>query len=110
PHSINRCPCYFFKCKHQRGRCGDEGMAQVVDKFGRPIRDLRISVTDKCNFRCTYCMPKEIFGDDYVFLSEEQLLSFDEVTRLGHIFASLGVKKLRITGGEPLLRKKLPEL
>src|SRR5699024_1953309 len=85
-------------------------MAQVVDKFGRPIRDLRISVTDKCNFRCTYCMPKEIFGDDYVFLSEEQLLSFDEVTRLGHIFASLGVKKLRITGGEPLLRKNLPDL
>src|SRR5699024_10658896 len=66
--------------------------------------------TDKCNFRCTYCMPKEIFGDDYVFLSEEQLLSFDEVTRLGHIFASVGVKKLRITGGEPLLRKNLPYL
>lgn len=85
-------------------------MAQVVDKFGRPIRDLRISVTDKCNFRCTYCMPKEIFGDDYVFLPEEQLLSFDEVTRLGHIVASLGVKKLRITGGEPLLRKNLPDL
>lgn len=85
-------------------------MAQVVDKFGRPIRDLRISVTDKCNFRCTYCMPKEIFGDDYVFLPEDQLLSFDEVTRLGHIFASLGVKKFRITGGEPLLRKNLPDL
>lgn len=85
-------------------------MAQVVDKFGRPIRDLRISVTDKCNFRCTYCMPKEIFGDDYVFLPEDQLLSFDEVTRLGYIFASLGVKKFRITGGEPLLRKNLPNL
>src|SRR5699024_12523002 len=85
-------------------------MAQVVDKFGRPIRDLRISVTDKCNFRSTYCMPKEIFVDDYVFLSEEQLLSCDEVTRLGHIFASLGVRKLRITGGERLLGKTLQDL
>lgn len=85
-------------------------MSQVIDKLGRPIRDLRISVTDKCNFRCTYCMPKEIFGNDYVFLPQDQLLSFDEITRLGYIFASLGVKKLRITGGEPLLRKNLPDL
>ncbi|CDZ98975.1 Cyclic pyranopterin monophosphate synthase [Jeotgalicoccus saudimassiliensis] len=86
-------------------------MAQVVtDKFGRPIRDLRISVTDKCNFRCRYCMPKEIFGDDFEFLKREQLLSFDEIERLARIYASLGVKKLRLTGGEPMMRKDLHEL
>src|SRR5699024_3866405 len=85
-------------------------MAQVVDKFGRPIRDLRISVTDRCNFRCTYCMPKEIFGNDYVFLPKDQLLSFEEITRLATLFASLGVKKLRLTGGEPLLRQDMPAL
>lgn len=86
-------------------------MTQVVtDKFGRPIRDLRISVTDKCNFRCRYCMPKEIFGDDFEFLKREQLLSFDEIERLARIYAGLGVKKLRLTGGEPLMRKDLHEL
>src|SRR5690625_4475427 len=85
-------------------------MVNVLDKFGRPIRDLRISVIDQCNFRCTYCMPKEIFGDDYVFLPEEALLTSDEIIRLANLFSSLGVKKLRITGGEPLLRKGLPEL
>lgn len=86
-------------------------MTQVVtDKFGRPIRDLRISVTDKCNFRCRYCMPKEIFGDDYEFLKREQLLSFDEIERLAKIYAGLGVKKLRLTGGEPMMRKDLHEL
>src|SRR5699024_1416724 len=76
----------------------------------RPIRDLRISVTDRCNFRCTYCMPKEIFGNDYVFLPKDQLLSFEEITRLASLFASLGVKKLRLTGGEPLLRQNMPTL
>lgn len=85
-------------------------MAKVVDKFGRPIRDLRISVTDRCNFRCTYCMPKEIFGNDYQFLPKNQLLSFEEITRLATLFASLGVKKLRLTGGEPLLRQDMPRL
>src|SRR5690625_5024209 len=85
-------------------------METIVDKFGRPIRDLRISVTDRCNFRCTYCMPKEVFGDDYVFLPKEQLLTFEEIERLARLFASLGVKKLRLTGGEPLLRKGLPDL
>lgn len=85
-------------------------MEPIIDKLGRPIRDLRISVTDRCNFRCTYCMPKEIFGDDYAFLPKNELLSFDEMERLARIFASLGVKKLRITGGEPLLRKGLPDL
>lgn len=85
-------------------------MEPITDKFGRPIRDLRISVTDRCNFRCSYCMPKEIFGDDYVFLPKNELLSFEEIERLAHLFAKLGVKKLRLTGGEPLMRRGLPEL
>ncbi|WP_271398502.1 GTP 3',8-cyclase MoaA [Salinicoccus roseus] len=82
----------------------------ITDKFGRPIRDLRISVTDRCNFRCSYCMPKEIFGDDFDFMKKDELLSFEELERIAKIYASLGVKKLRITGGEPLLRKDLHEL
>ena len=83
---------------------------QIRDKFGRPIRDLRISVIDKCNFRCPYCMPAEIFGADYNFLSKPELLTNDELFRLARLFVDLGVTKLRITGGEPLLRPKLPEL
>ena len=82
----------------------------VVDTLQRPLRDLRLSVTDRCNFRCRYCMPEEIFGADYPFLSSDKILSFDEMERLTRIFVSLGVKKVRITGGEPLLRKNLPEL
>jgi len=82
-------------------------MDQVRDTLGRPIRDLRISVTDRCNFRCTYCMPKEIFGPGYKFLTQDELLSFDEIERLSRLFASLGVRKLRLTGGEPLLRPGL---
>ena len=82
----------------------------ITDKFGRPIRDLRISVTDRCNFRCRYCMPKEIFGDDFEFMKKDELLSFEELERIAKIYASLGVKKLRITGGEPLLRRDLHEL
>ncbi|MEI3613678.1 GTP 3',8-cyclase MoaA [Pseudogracilibacillus sp. SO30301A] len=85
-------------------------MEAIVDKFGRPIRDLRISVTDRCNFRCTYCMPKEIFGDNYAFLPKDALLTFEEISLLANIFANLGVKKLRLTGGEPLLRSQLPDL
>src|SRR5690625_7917812 len=85
-------------------------MVNVLDKFGRPIRDLRISVTDRCNFRCTYCMPKEVFGDDYVFLPKEALLTFEEVERLARLVATLGEKKLRLTGGVPVLRKDLPDL
>lgn len=85
-------------------------MGQIKDKLGRPIRDLRISVTDRCNFRCTYCMPKEVFGDDYVFLPKDELLTFEELVRLARIYAKLGVKKIRITGGEPLLRRDLPDL
>ncbi|KGX91607.1 molybdenum cofactor biosynthesis protein A [Pontibacillus halophilus JSM 076056 = DSM 19796] len=82
----------------------------MVDKLNRPLKDLRISVIDQCNFRCSYCMPKELFGADHVFLPESELLSFDEITRVARSFASLGVEKIRITGGEPLLRKNLPEL
>ncbi|ARJ50421.1 GTP 3',8-cyclase MoaA [Staphylococcus lutrae] len=83
---------------------------QILDKLGRPIRDLRISVTDRCNFRCDYCMPKEIFGDDYVFLPKDQLLTFEEIVRVTRLYAQLGVKKVRITGGEPLLRRDLHQL
>jgi len=82
----------------------------VKDTFGRNLRDLRISVTDRCNFRCTYCMPKDIFGIDYPFMPREQLLTFEEIGRLAAIFASLGVRKIRLTGGEPLLRKDLERL
>ena len=82
----------------------------VQDPFQRPMRDLRISVTDRCNFRCTYCMPKELFGDDYPFLPERELLTFGEIHRLARLFAALGVRKIRLTGGEPLLRRDLDGL
>src|SRR5215472_5962437 len=82
----------------------------LADLLGRPVRDLRISVTDRCQFRCTYCMPREVFGRDFAFLPREQLLTFEELTRLTRIFAGLGVRKLRLTGGEPLLRRDLDTL
>jgi cyclic pyranopterin phosphate synthase len=82
----------------------------VQDRLARPLRDLRISVTDRCNFRCTYCMPAEIFGERYAFLPREEILSFEEITRLVRVMVPLGVSKLRITGGEPLLRHDLPKL
>ena len=82
----------------------------LTDQLGRPMRDLRISVTDRCNFRCSYCMPKEVFGDDYAFMPKQELLTFEEIHRLTKLFVSMGVKKIRLTGGEPLLRKGLPEL
>ena len=82
----------------------------LTDSFGRPLKDLRISVTDRCNFRCTYCMPAEIFGESYQFLPKGEILSFEEITRLARSFVGLGVNKLRITGGEPLLRTDLPRL
>ncbi len=82
----------------------------VADKLGRPLHDLRISVTDRCNFRCSYCMPKEVFDRDYKFLPQSSLLSFEEITRLARIFVTHGVAKLRLTGGEPLLRKHLEVL
>jgi len=82
----------------------------LLDRLDRPLRDLRISVTDRCNFRCTYCMPAEHFGEKHQFLPKPQLLSFEEIERLARIFVGLGVEKIRITGGEPLLRHQLPRL
>jgi cyclic pyranopterin phosphate synthase len=82
----------------------------VADTLARPVRDLRISVTDRCQFRCTYCMPREMFGRDFAFLPRGQLLTFEELDRLARIFAGLGVRKLRLTGGEPLLRRDLDKL
>ena len=82
----------------------------LADRMGRGLRDLRISVTDRCNFRCVYCMPKEVFGRDYVFMERDELLSFDEIERIAASAVSLGVDKLRITGGEPLLRRGIEEL
>jgi GTP 3',8-cyclase len=82
----------------------------ALDTFGRPLRDLRISVTDRCNFRCVYCMPKEVYGRDHRFLERRELLTFEEITRVARTFVSAGVKKIRITGGEPLVRRDLERL
>jgi cyclic pyranopterin phosphate synthase len=82
----------------------------TIDRLGRPLRDLRISVTDRCNFRCTYCMPRDVFGRDHAFLPRADLLTFEEITRLARIFVSRGVEKVRITGGEPLIRKDIEHL
>jgi cyclic pyranopterin phosphate synthase len=84
--------------------------ALVADALGRPLHDLRISVTDRCNFRCSYCMPKEVFDHYHQFLPHAELLSFEEITRLARVFVGLGVRKLRLTGGEPLLRRGLEQL
>jgi GTP 3',8-cyclase len=82
----------------------------VADTRARPLSDLRISVTDRCNFRCVYCMPKDVFGRDYPFLPHDALLTFEEITRVARVFTELGVRKIRLTGGEPLLRRKLERL
>jgi cyclic pyranopterin phosphate synthase len=82
----------------------------LPDAFGRPLRDLRISITDKCNFRCVYCMPKEVYGREFHFLGRSQLLTFEEIDRLARIFVGLGVRKIRLTGGEPLLRREVEGL
>ena len=84
--------------------------APPIDRLARPMRDLRISVTDRCNFRCPYCMPAEVYGEKYRFLPKPELLSFEEIARLVRILVPLGVEKIRITGGEPLLRHELPQL
>ena len=84
--------------------------SRAADRRGRPLRDLRISVTDRCNFRCSYCMPKEVFDKTYTFLPHASLLSFEEITRLARVFVELGVRKIRLTGGEPLLRKDIEGL
>ncbi|ACB34558.1 molybdenum cofactor biosynthesis protein A [Leptothrix cholodnii SP-6] len=88
----------------------DDAGSPLVDALGRPLRDLRISVTDRCNFRCSYCMPKEVFDKNHQFLPHAQLLSFEEITRLARIFVERGVRKIRLTGGEPLLRKNIERL
>ncbi|MDL9979505.1 GTP 3',8-cyclase MoaA [Microbacterium sp. ASV49] len=84
--------------------------AGLVDAFRRPLRDLRISITDRCNFRCVYCMPKTVFGRDYAFLDRDELLTFEEITRIARVSAAHGVHKIRLTGGEPLLRRGIEEL
>jgi cyclic pyranopterin phosphate synthase len=84
--------------------------SRAADTLGRPLRDLRISVTDRCNFRCTYCMPKDVFGPDYKFLPRSEVLSFEEITRLARLFKEHGIEKIRLTGGEPLLRRDLERL
>ncbi len=86
------------------------GSGALLDTRGRQMRDLRISVTDRCNFRCTYCMPKEVFDSDYQYLPKAEVLSFEEITRVARIAVSLGVKKIRLTGGEPLMRRGLEDL
>lgn len=82
----------------------------IRDTLGRPIRDLRVSITDRCNFRCVYCMPKEVFGRDYQFLERADLLTFEEIERLARVFVVLGVEKIRLTGGEPLVRRNVERL
>lgn len=84
--------------------------AAVEDRLARPVRDLRVSVTDRCNFRCRYCMPREVFGPNFAFLPRAELLTFEEITRLVRLFATEGVTKVRLTGGEPLLRRELDRL
>src|SRR5918992_5778632 len=81
-----------------------------VDLLGRPMHDLRISVTDRCNFRCVYCMPKEVFGRDHAFLPRSEILDFEEIARLTRVLVGLGVAKVRLTGGEPLVRRHLERL
>src|SRR3954469_17877276 len=89
------------------GIAAGENATAVVDTLGRPLHDLRISVTDRCNFRCTYCMPKEIFGADCAFLPRAEVLTFEEIERVARVFVDLGVEKLRLTGGESLVRRGL---
>ncbi|MFH7043162.1 GTP 3',8-cyclase MoaA [Paucibacter sp. JuS9] len=89
-------------------QAGSRGL--LADALGRPLHDLRISVTDRCNFRCSYCMPKEVFDKSHSFLKHSELLSFEEITRLARIFVAQGVQKIRLTGGEPLLRKNIERL
>ena len=82
----------------------------LVDQHHRPLRDLRISITDRCNFRCRYCMPAEVFGSDHVFLPREEILTFEEIEHLVGLTVPLGVRKVRLTGGEPLLRRGVQDL
>ncbi|HEX7525131.1 MAG TPA: radical SAM protein, partial [Gaiellaceae bacterium] len=85
-------------------------MDPLLDTFGRPLETLRVSITDRCNFRCVYCMPREAFGRDHAFLDRKELLSFEEIERVVRVFAQLGVRTVRITGGEPLVRRNVEHL
>jgi cyclic pyranopterin phosphate synthase len=96
--------------RYDGGQSSGTALGPLADTLGRTMRDLRISVTDRCNFRCVYCMPREVFDANYKFLPHEAILSFEEIARLARVFVGLGVKKIRLTGGEPLLRKNLPAL
>jgi GTP 3',8-cyclase len=89
---------------------GDTVATPLLDRLGRPVEDLRVSVTDRCNLRCRYCMPREVFGPEYAFLPKHELLSFEELERVVRVGVDLGVTKIRLTGGEPLLRRELPDL
>lgn len=95
---------------HLSDSVADSGFSPVVDTRGRPLQEIRISVTDRCNMRCRYCMPREVFGADYPYLPRAEVLTFEEMDRLASLFAGLGVDKIRLTGGEPLLRRELPKL
>jgi cyclic pyranopterin phosphate synthase len=103
-------PVHATPDPHPADSSAFDGRSGLSDTFGRALRDLRISVTDRCNFRCPYCMPAEVFGRDFAFLPRALVLSFEEIARLAAIFTGLGVRKLRITGGEPLVRRDLPVL
>src|SRR6202022_756987 len=97
--------------QHFRAGAGEEGMTPMLtDRLSRPLRDLRISVTDRCNFRCPYCMPATVFGKDYSFLPRDQILTFEEIVRVVRIAAAPGVTKVRLTGGEPLVRRQIERL
>jgi cyclic pyranopterin phosphate synthase len=93
-----------------QSRASLSGMEPLLDTFGRPLETLRVSITDRCNFRCVYCMPKEVFGRDYAFLERKELLSLEEIERVVRVFAHLGVRTVRITGGEPLVRRNVEHL
>src|SRR5688572_33469526 len=98
------------RAAHPRSRASYFPVMEPLDTFKRPLRDLRISVTDRCNFRCVYCMPKEVFGKDFQFLPRAEILSFEEIERLVRVFVGLGVQKVRLTGGEPLVRRHIERL
>lgn len=102
--------CRTRRARWSLGSALDDRGKPPHDQLGRPLHDLRISVIDQCNFRCSYCMPRDVFGTDYAFLRRDQLLSFDEIERLARLFVALGVRKIRISGGEPLLRKGIEDL
>src|SRR5690625_1264784 len=109
-HQTLRTPRVVPATEHRAPTIVSDGSGPLQDQYRRPLRDLRISITDRCNFRCTYCMPREIFGPDHEFLPRSSLLTFDEITRFARIAVAQGVQKIRLTGGEPLLRKDIETL